>query len=180
VAYNQRTKRQLAIIKKIFQTARNEDKFIFIKGGWNIDLNFGKITRDHQDIDFHFDKKDAESWKDWFKQHGFEIEEKNEWSLIFSLGGISIDFEAVQLSGQKIVWKQGHASEISEVVEEGKYLGTTYKRMKLDVEKYLKQKSAKEGKKLRKKDLHDLALIKQIKNGKTHSGRKTSRNRKKR
>jgi len=160
---DQKTKRQLAMIKKIFQVAQNQDKFIFIKGGWNIDLSFGRPTRHHKDIDFHFNKKDKNFWKKWFKKRGFMIEEKDDWYLIFSLDDIAIDFEAMQLSGQKIIWKHGHTSKISEVVEDDKYLGNIYKKMKLYVEEYLKHKSAKEGKKLRKKDLHDLAFIKQMK-----------------
>lgn len=49
---------QIKAIIEIFEIASRENKLIFLKGGWNIDLSYGQITREHEDIDFHFEKKD--------------------------------------------------------------------------------------------------------------------------
>lgn len=153
---------QLRIIRSIFAEAEEDNKFIFIKGGWNIDLSYGSQTRKHKDIDFHYDLKDRKFWENFFEEKGFK-EEKDGWSSIFTNSdGIVVDFEGVSVSGEILTWNHGGSSKSQDVFEDKDYSGLRFKGMKLNVEKYLKLKSAKEGKQLREKDKHDLALMEEV------------------
>ncbi len=162
---NSKTNRQLNFIEEILQVAQENNKFIFLKGGWNIDLSFGRPTRHHDDIDFHFDIKDIDFWKAWFKKHSFSVKKETDWYFVFSKGNIHIDFGGVEVSKDKLIWEQGNSSKISDVIEPATWRNVKYNKMKLGVEEYLKNKYAQNGHGLRKKDLHDLRIIKTIKNG---------------
>jgi hypothetical protein len=150
--------KQLNIIKEVLKKADSEDKFIFLKGGWNIDLAYGKKTREHWDVDFHYELKDKDFWKNWTIESGGSFEDINDWYFVSRLDDVVIDFEGVKVKGDKLEWVHGRESLISDVVEKATYDGNDYNRMKLNVEKYLKEKS----KKIRDKDLHDIKTISEI------------------
>lgn len=150
--------KQIRIIKKVLKEAERNNKFIFLKGGWNIDLAYGKKTREHWDIDFHYDLADKEFWRKWTIQLSGTTEDVNDWYFASKIGDIIIDFEAVKIKGDKLQWVHGRESLISDVVEETEFEGIKYNRMKISVEKYLKEKNQK----IREKDIHDINTISKI------------------
>lgn len=147
---------QLAIIRDIFTKAYENNLFIFIKGGWNIDLHLGKQSRDHDDIDFHFNINDKEFWKNYFEDRAFSKEE-NKFSLTFKKDDLTIDFRGIRISSNEIIWDHGGRSKISEVCEEKVFQNFTYRGMLLSVEKYLKER-----KPLRNKDKKDLEILNKL------------------
>lgn len=61
------------LLLDIAKTAQETNKKYYIGGGFAIDLTVGKLTRSHEDIDFHPEEKDTNFWKDWFKGRGYII-----------------------------------------------------------------------------------------------------------
>jgi hypothetical protein len=59
------------LLLEIATTASTENKQYYFGGGFSVDLSLGKLTRPHEDIDFHPLEKDTEYWKQWFLQRGF-------------------------------------------------------------------------------------------------------------
>lgn len=153
----------IQIIKDIFKIADEQNKFIFIKGGWNIDLSHGKQTREHEDVDFHYDLKDKLFWQQYFQEKGFKPEIKDDRYTVYEKEGSKIDMEAVVVSENTITWKLGGTSKITDVCEEKVFSGFKFRGMKLGVEKYLKEKHAER----REKDKHDLEIIQSTLQGRT-------------
>lgn len=156
---------QLKIIKEIINNAEIENKSIFVKGGWNIDLSYGKQTREHGDIDFHYDLRDKKYWRKFFEARGYSTNKQDDWYTIFKNNGVQIDFEGFKLSGNNITWKHGGTAKLEEVCKEKKYDDFRFKGMKLGVEKFLKEKATNEGQKMREKDKHDFKIIDKLKKG---------------
>lgn len=154
--------KHLKIIKKIFKTSDQENLLVFIKGGWNIDLAYGEQTRIHDDIDFHYDLRDKNKWQEFFRREGFDQEAVDDYYSVYRKDGIVIDFEGFKLDGESIIWSHGGSSKSEEVFEESVYEDIDYKRMKLDLELYLKEKSIAANKSNRSKDEHDIQLLKKI------------------
>ena len=151
---------QLQHILDVFREAGTHNKFTFIKGGWNIDLHYGKPTRTHDDIDFIFDIIDKEFWKVCHYQNSFSTEIVDEFYSVYRNElGIVADFEGVSIKDTDIIWKHGGVSPIDQVVERVKHNNTEFLGMKLNVEKYLKEKGRKEGKETREKDTLDVEII---------------------
>jgi hypothetical protein len=154
---------QLNIILKIFKQANKNNKLIFLKGGWNIDLSYGRVTRKHDDVDFHYDVSDYSYWKDWLEKRGFKEEKQDElYSIFRSPSGCQIDMEGFNYDAKNklITWNHGGNSKLNDVMEKKRYGGQEYSGMKLEVEKYLKTKHKDYGK--RNKEKHDLRLINQL------------------
>ncbi len=70
---NDYTKELEALLLDIAKTAAAEGKRYYLGGGFGIDIQYGQLTRDHEDLDFHPDEKDTQFWKNWFKDKGFII-----------------------------------------------------------------------------------------------------------
>jgi lincosamide nucleotidyltransferase A/C/D/E len=150
-------------IKQIFDTARMNNRLLFIKGGWNIDLAYGEQTRHHDDIDIHYDLADRDFWRGYFNENGFQEKVKDDWYSVFKRGeDITIDFEGVGVAEKTITWSHGGQSNRKDVYEKRTYADFEFAGMKLNVEKYLKEKYREEGNSLREKDNHDLDLIDRI------------------
>jgi hypothetical protein len=154
---------QLRLIFEVFERAKRDNKFIFLKGGWNIDLSYGKVTREHDDIDFHYDISDYDYWKPWFERRGFKEEVRDEFYSIYSSPvGFYVDMGGFKYDPQtkKITWKHGVVSDVEDVVEDKEYKGESYLGMRLGVEKYLKLKHEDFG--TREKDLHDSKILDEL------------------
>jgi hypothetical protein len=148
-------KEQLKIIRETFSYAQDNKSFIFIKGGWNIDLAYGEQTRKHGDIDFHFYIKDTDFWINWFKTKEYTVEVVDPWYSIFRRNDIQLDFEAVDIKNDLLIWKHGGDSKKDDVVEKRTLGEIEYMGMNLGVEEYLKNKDPN----IRSKDRHDLEIL---------------------
>lgn len=157
---------QLKLIIDVFDSSKKDKKLIFLKGGWNIDLSYGKVTRPHEDVDFHFNLADKKYWQNWFTKKGFtELPQNDYYSKYVSPEGFSVDVEGFKYEPktETITWADGGVSKYDEVVEKKEYKGKKFLGMKLSVEKYLKMKKMKDlGK--RKRDIHDLEIIEKVTN----------------
>lgn len=67
-----------ALLVDIATAARENNKRYYFGGGFAIDLNLGKLTRAHEDLDFYPEEKDTEWWKEWFKSKGFIISKDSD------------------------------------------------------------------------------------------------------
>lgn len=161
---NKITQKQFKLILDLFSNANKNKKLIFILGGWNIDLSYGKITREHADVDFLFDINDYKYWKEWFLALGFKEKKVDAYYSVYSSSrkDLSVDMEGFNYDKelQVIAWKDGRTSPINEVVEMKKYNRLEFTGMKLSVEKHLKYNHKDYGK--RKKDLHDVKLLEKL------------------
>lgn len=61
------------LLLEIATSASLHRKRYFIGGGFAIDLNFGKLTRGHDDIDFHPVEEDIDWWQRWFQNKRYII-----------------------------------------------------------------------------------------------------------
>ena len=158
---NETTKKQLELIKLVFLTADEHNKFIFLKGGWNIDLSYGKITREHEDVDFHYNVRDKIFWQEWYSNKGFtKNPQTNFYTIYNSPDDYHVDMGGLELDKNTITWNHGGIAEIEEVVKEKKFETMHFLGMKLNVEKYLKLKHKDFGK--RKRDTHDLNILNEL------------------
>ncbi|PIY97053.1 MAG: hypothetical protein COY66_01460 [Candidatus Kerfeldbacteria bacterium CG_4_10_14_0_8_um_filter_42_10] len=67
------TKEIFEFAKKISILADKKNKKFIFDGGFGLDIAYGKITRNHGDIDAQVEKDDLEFWKEYFVKEGFEI-----------------------------------------------------------------------------------------------------------
>lgn len=61
------------VLIEIAKEAEKSRRKYFIGGGFALDINLGKLTRPHEDIDFHPIEEDAASWQRWFQSKGYVI-----------------------------------------------------------------------------------------------------------
>jgi len=80
---NDTSKKQLAFVLEMLEHARTNDKLVFIKGGWNIDLQYGEQTRAHGDVDLHYDVADSDFWRVWFESKQFWEDKQEEYHSIY-------------------------------------------------------------------------------------------------
>ncbi len=62
----------------IAKYAEKNNLWYFFGGGLAIDLQKGNLNRDHDDIDFYPLDKDTDTWKNFFKESGFTVNEDSE------------------------------------------------------------------------------------------------------
>ncbi|EKE00331.1 MAG: hypothetical protein ACD_22C00047G0017 [uncultured bacterium] len=162
---NDLAQKQYDFIEKIFAYSKEHGKPLFLKGGWNIDLVYGQVTRDHEDIDLMFDTSDHPFWRDWYAKQGFTEQPQGEFYSIYEspegfhvdMGGFSFDPKA-----QVITWSHGGTAKLTEVAELQIYKDFSYLGMKMGVERYLKLKHADYGK--RERDKKDVEILNKILN----------------
>ncbi len=133
---------------EIAKIAEQNSKKYMIGGGWALELTLGKITRNHHDIDFFPLKDDVVWWRNWFESQGLKTkdEQTNEGLIIKVLGN------------KKETLVDMVPSDL------GNVMSVIYKGIKIfidDPQKILDEKlrNAKEGKPLRRQDLHDISIM---------------------
>ena len=57
---NERTSRQLTLLREIRDAFSSSDIHWWIFGGWGLDARIGHVTRDHGDIEFWVERKDGD------------------------------------------------------------------------------------------------------------------------
>ncbi len=62
-----------SLILQIAEAAETAGRFYFIGGGFAIDLMYGRLTRSHEDIDFHPMEDDTAWWEHWFVNLGYVV-----------------------------------------------------------------------------------------------------------
>lgn len=81
---NQHTKFLITLLGDIVQTAKKNNHHFYIAGGFAVDIQAGKITRDHKDIEFYLEKKHMLEWVDLFKNRGFYcVEQKIDLEYVY-------------------------------------------------------------------------------------------------
>jgi hypothetical protein len=59
VTVNEKTRDQLGLIRKITTTLADGSGRGWLFGGWGLDARIGRVTRDHGDVEFWVDRRDA-------------------------------------------------------------------------------------------------------------------------
>jgi Aminoglycoside-2''-adenylyltransferase len=62
-AMNERTGAQLRVIKAVMAALGAVDISAWLFGGWGLDARIGRITREHGDIEFWLERRDADRSK---------------------------------------------------------------------------------------------------------------------
>lgn len=163
------TKSLFKLVLEIAKAAELNSKDYFFGGGMAIDLHFGKITRNHHDIDFHPILKDYSWWKQWFIKKGYSIEEPASEDfpetshVIDNEGNMLVDLWPMRLVSNRLKIKHKgsysdagrHWNEIQTV----KFMGNNIKIE--NPERVLDQKKRhfKSGEEFREQDKHDYELL---------------------
>ncbi len=166
-------------VEKLLEWAEIADKYqkIFIvQGGYTVDLAFGKITRNHDDLDVITLEKDL----DWFKEclitdgYKIKVHEGHNPKLTFcsykynflAEASIYIDWEGINIDTE--VWDRGDGEKyVWPIKPEDLYLTTYIDQIPV---KYLnpkliydfKKKQQEKGWDIREKEEHDFEILKKI------------------
>lgn len=66
------------LLLEIAKAAYENNKNYFFGGGFSIDLSLGKLSRDHEDIDFHPIETDTDWWRSWFENKGYVLSKSSD------------------------------------------------------------------------------------------------------
>jgi len=166
---NKHTKQLEKLALEITRAAEENKKDYFIGGGLAIDFFYGKLSRNHHDIDFHPMLKDELWWVQWFTDQGYNVKNRADpqfpetWNIFNSHTKFVVDMWPFRLengillinNGGKYIDAKRHWEEITSVV---------YKNITIRIEnpqRVLEQKTrhAKQSQKYRPVDVHDFKLL---------------------
>lgn len=162
------TKRVVALALKIAKVADKEGKDYLIGSGLAIDFHFGKITRNHHDIDFHPMIEDVAWWIKWFEEQGLHVKEGEDkdfpetwqafnenWEPIVDMWPFKLmdNFLFVNFNGDYIKDRPNNEAKI--VVFENVNIKITDPQRVLDQ----KWRETQANKQIRPQDAHDFKLF---------------------
>lgn len=163
------------LLLEIIKTSQKYGKKFFVSGGFALDIEIGKITRNHDDLDLHPMERDILCWKRWFKKKGFkiryniEIKDKTKAFVAHSPDSqFYVDMYGVRVSenGKLSSAESGRRHDWAGTTWQQTVKRKTWQQKKVNILHYqgilwLKKQTAKKKKGvLRKKDWHDLKLFK--------------------
>lgn len=61
------------LLLTIAKVGQENGKQYYIGGGFAVDLAFGGLTRQHEDLDFYPREEDTNWWQDWFRTQGYTV-----------------------------------------------------------------------------------------------------------
>ena len=154
------TKEDLMIVINLLE---NADITYWLDGGWGVDALAGKQTREHRDIDINFDAQQTEQLLDLLLEYGYEVD--TDWAFI-----------RIELYSEKYGYLDIHPFVLN---EDGTAKQATLEGDWYEFEKDVFGSTIFEGKtipcislegqklfhtayELRDKDIHDIAILKDI------------------
>jgi uncharacterized protein YneR len=94
-------------LDKIFHFSKKSGLLSFVSGGFAIDFAYGKLTREHDDIDLLVEEKDFLIWKNWFIDNGYNLQlfkSKNpDYACIMVRDKVHIDLGCVYFEDDKML-----------------------------------------------------------------------------
>lgn len=166
---NKHTGQLEELVMEIAKAANKNKKDYFIGGGLAIDFFYGKLSRNHHDIDFHPMLKDGLWWVQWFTDRGYNVKNRADpqfpetWNIFNSHGEFIVDMWPFLLeNGVLLINNEGKYIESNRHWKEIK--SVVYKKINIRVEnpqRVLEQKTrhTKQGQNYRPIDLHDFKLL---------------------
>lgn len=140
---------------------------IWIDGGWAKDALIGSETRSHRDLDFAVERKNLSRLVDYFISLGYtEIDrpEETKWDIVLGdENGHELDIHAFEFDeiGRVIDKPYWDAYGFNALDGVGHIAGVEVRCVNLDHILKTMDGSKRE---LREKDIHDLSLLKELKN----------------
>lgn len=90
---------QIKAIKEIFTRCKRENIPLWLDGGWAIDAQLGKVTREHGDIDVVFPEDRRGDYYHIVRDLGFMITEEMDYGFLATRGDILLDSEVCKKVG---------------------------------------------------------------------------------
>ncbi len=101
------TKQLLDECDIIFKYAKTQKLLVFVIGWFAVDFAYGKITRNHHDIDIMVEESDLFLWEQWFVLRGFTrknfLRKSQKYCFILEKDGISVDIGGVYYEQEKVL-----------------------------------------------------------------------------
>lgn len=166
---DQETMTLVVLACEMAKIASQENKKYFIGSGLAIDLSLGKISRNHNDIDFHPMLTDLSWWIQWFKDQGLVVK-KIEGSQFPETYNVFNQKDEMVVD----LWPMNLKEGILFINQDGKYVdaGRHWEETRMcefnevifrleNPQRVLEQKlrHVKQGQPLRDQDIHDFQLM---------------------
>jgi len=107
-----RTQKLFEILIDLSEIAEKHERLLVVQGGFAVDLEVGKITRNHEDLDIIVLEKEVEWFRELFKVDGYKFkyhdgQNRNvsfgayKWNFIVD-DSLYIDVDGVEIAGEKV------------------------------------------------------------------------------
>lgn len=171
---NRKTKKLNKLLLEIIEVSKEFEKKFFVAGGFALDIEVGRLTRNHDDLDLHPLEKNITWWKKWFRKKGFkidynpEIKDKTKAFVAYSPDDeFYVDMYGVKVGrkGKLFSAESGKRHDWAGTTWQGTVKTKDWQGRKVNILHHegilwLKKKTVKkQSSKLRKKDIHDLKLF---------------------
>ena len=171
---NKKTTSLNDLLLEIIKAAEKNRKRLFVTGGFALEIEVGRLTRNHDDLDLQPMEEDITWWKKWFKNKGFRVgyndgikdktkafmAHSHDSSFYADMYGVKVAKDGA-LSSAERGKRHNWGSTWQKVIKQKAWRGKKVYVIEYSTVLWLKKETVRKGQgKIRKKDIHDFKLFK--------------------